>query len=47
MCECAEIEDIKLPNGNTVKKVNENVRKEVEHIYLEGWAKGILSQMMV
>ena len=41
MCEYAEIENIQLSNGKTVKEVNENVRKEVEHIYLEGWAKGI------
>ena len=41
MCEYAEIENIKLPNGKTIKQVNEEVRKEVERIYLEGWAKGI------
>ena len=41
MCEYAEIENLKLSNGKTVKEVNENVRKEIEHIYLEGWAKGI------
>ena len=41
MCEYAEIENIKLPNGKTIKEVNEEVRKEVERIYLEGWAKGI------
>lgn len=37
----AEIENIKLSNGKTIKEVNEEVRKEVERIYLEGWAKGI------
>ena len=41
MCEYAEIENIKLSNGKTIKQVNEEVRKEVERIYLEGWAKGI------
>lgn len=41
MCEYAEIENIKLSNGKTIKEVNEEVRKEVERIYLEGWAKGI------
>lgn len=41
MCEYAEIEDIELSNGKTIKQVNEEVRKEVELIYLEGWAKGI------
>lgn len=41
MCEYAEIEKIKLSNGKTIKEVNEDVRKEVERIYLEGWAKGI------
>lgn len=41
MCSYSEIEGIKLSNGKTVKQINEEVRKEVEHIYLEGWAKGI------
>ena len=41
MCEYKEIEKIKLSNGKTIKQVNEDVRKEVERIYLEGWAKGI------
>ena len=41
MCEYAEIENIKLSNGKTIKQVNEEVRMEVERIYLEGWAKGI------
>ena len=41
MCTYAEIENIKLSNGKTIKQVNEEVSKEVERIYLEGWAKGI------
>lgn len=41
MCEYAEIENIRFSNGKTIKQVNEEVRKEVERIYLEGWAKGI------
>lgn len=41
MCEYAEIEDIELSNGKTIKEVNEEVSKEVERIYLEGWTKGI------
>lgn len=41
MCEYAEIEDIELSNGKTIKEVNEEVSKEVERIYLEGWNKGI------
>ena len=41
MCEYKEIENIKLSNGTTIKQVNDEVRKEVERIYLEGWAKGI------
>lgn len=40
MCEYAEIEDIELSNGKTIKEVNEEVSKEVERIYLEGWKKG-------
>ena len=41
MYEYAEIENIKLSNGKTIKQVNDEVRMEVERIYLEGWAKGI------
>lgn len=41
MCEYAEIENIVFSNGKTIKQVNEEVSKEVERIYLEGWAKGI------
>ncbi|WP_455671949.1 hypothetical protein [Phocaeicola sp.] len=41
MCKYTEIENIKLFNGKTIKQINEEVSKEVEHIYLEGWTKGI------
>lgn len=41
MCTYAEIENVVLSNGKTVKQVNEDVSKEVERIYLEGWEKGI------
>ena len=41
MCDYAEIENIKFSNGKTIKQVNDEVREEVERIYLEGWAKGI------
>lgn len=41
MCEYAEIENIKLSNGKTIKDINKSVLNEVEHIYLEGWSKGI------
>lgn len=41
MCEYTEIEKIKLSNGKAIKEVNEEVRKEVERIYLEGWEKGV------
>lgn len=41
MCEYAEIENIRLSNGKTIKQINEEVCKEVERIYLEGWTKGI------
>ena len=42
MCEYSEIEIIELSNGKTIKQVNEEVRREVECIYQEGWAKGLL-----
>lgn len=35
------LDRVELPNGRTVKEVYENVRKEVERIYLEAWRKGI------
>lgn len=41
MCTYAEIENVVLSNGKTVKQVNEDVSKEVERIYMEGWEKGI------
>lgn len=41
MCEYTEIEKMVLSNGKTVKQINSEVSKEVERIYLEGWAKGI------
>lgn len=39
MCEYTEIEKIKLSNGKTIKEVNEEVRKEVERIYLRDGRK--------
>ncbi len=41
MCEYSKIEKIILPNGKTVRQVNNEVHHEVERIYLEGWSKGI------
>ncbi len=41
MCEYSKIEKIVLPNGKTVRQVNNEVHHEVERIYLEGWSKGI------
>ncbi|QIU95324.1 xenobiotic reductase B [Bacteroides faecium] len=41
MCKYAEIENIRLSNGKTIKQVNAEVSEEVERIYLEGWTKGI------
>ena len=35
------IESMELSNGKTVRRIYQDVRKEVERIYLEGWAKGI------
>ena len=41
MCTYKELENIELPNGKTVKEVNEAVRREVEKIYLESWQQGV------
>ena len=41
MCKYSEMEAMLLPNGLTAKEVNEAVRREVEHIYLESWLQGV------
>ena len=41
MCKYYEIETVELPNGKTVKEVNEAVRREVERIYVESWLQGV------
>ena len=41
MCKYNEIENVELPNGRTVKEVNEAVRREVERIYIESWLQGV------
>jgi len=41
MCKYDEIENVELPNGKTVKEVNDAVRREVERIYLEAWIQGV------
>lgn len=41
MCKYDEIENVELPNGKTVKEVNDEVRREVERIYLEAWLHGV------
>lgn len=41
MCRYNEIEAVELPNGKTVKEVNEAVSHEVERIYLESWKRGV------
>lgn len=41
MCEYTEIENMVLSNGKTVRQINTEVSKEIEHIYLKGWKKGI------
>jgi hypothetical protein len=41
MCKYSEIEKMVLPNGMTVKEVNDAVRLEVERIYQESWFQGV------
>lgn len=41
MCTYKELENLELPNGKTVKEVNDAVRNEVEKIYLEAWKQGV------
>ena len=41
MCKYNEIEAVELPKGKTVKEVNDEVRREVERIYVESWLQGV------
>ena len=41
MCKYCEIEKMVLPNGMTVKEVNDAVRREVERIYQDSWLQGV------
>ena len=41
MCEYNDIETVEIPNGKTVKEVNEAVRVEVERVYFESWLRGV------
>lgn len=41
MCKYSEIEKMVLPNGMTVKEINDAVRLEVERIYQESWFQGV------
>lgn len=40
MCTYKEM-NIELPNGKTVKEVNDAVRSEVERIYRKAWRQGV------
>ncbi len=37
----AKSEDYILPNGKTIRQTEEEVNREIENIYLEGWSKGV------
>lgn len=41
MYKYSEIEKMVLPNGMTVKEVNDAVRREVERIHQESWLQGV------
>ncbi|MBQ9203252.1 MAG: xenobiotic reductase B [Prevotella sp.] len=41
MCKYKDIELVRLPNGKTAREVNDDVRREVERIYLESWQRGV------
>lgn len=41
MCKYTDIEAVELPNGKTVKAVNDAVKVEVERIYFESWMRGV------
>ncbi len=41
MCTYSDIENVELPNGKTAREVNEDVKQEVERIYLDSWRRGV------
>lgn len=41
MCTYKDIDKILLPNGKTASEANSNASREIEHIYLDSWQRGV------
>ena len=41
MCTYKDIDTILLPNGKTASEANSNASREIEHIYLDSWQRGV------
>ena len=41
MCTYKDIDTILLPNGKTASEANSDASREIEHIYLDSWQRGV------
>ena len=41
MCTYKDIDNILLPNGKTASDANNDAHREIEHIYLDSWQRGV------
>ena len=41
MCTYKDLDNIQLPNGKTASVANRDAHREIEHIYLDSWRRGI------
>ena len=41
MCTYKDIDTILLSNGKTASEANNDAHREIEHIYLDSWQRGI------
>ena len=41
MCTFKDIDNILLPNGKNASEANSDASREIEHIYLDSWQRGV------
>ena len=41
MCTYKDLDNIQLPNGKIASVANRDAHREIEHIYLDSWRRGI------
>lgn len=41
MCTYKDIDTILFPNGKTASEANSDASREIEHIYLDSWQRGV------